>query len=134
MQNLSLKQQKELLLNPNVQKLTDKHVVFKSKFKIKAIKQYFNGKSPNEIFSDAGIDLSSFSEDYCRNCLKRWLKKHRDGGFDALKSDMRGKGATGRPKSENLNNLSYEELEAIVKMQKEVIDELKKRKALAKKK
>lgn len=134
MQNLSLKQQKELLLNQNVQKLTDKHVVFKPKFKIKAVKQYFNGKSPSEIFSEAGIDLSWFADDYSKSCLKRWVKKHREGGFDSLKDDERGKGATGRPKSESKEKLSYEELEAVVKMQKEVIAELKKRKALAKKK
>jgi hypothetical protein len=39
-----------------------------------------------------------------------------------------------RPKKANLDKLTYEELQAIVEIQRGVIEELKKKRALAKKK
>ncbi|MFT6633228.1 MAG: hypothetical protein ACJAS4_003198 [Bacteriovoracaceae bacterium] len=74
MQELSDYQRKELLKNLNVEKITDKHVVFTSKFKIKAVELYFDGKSPNAIFEDAGIKTHYFKSKYSQLCIKKWKK------------------------------------------------------------
>lgn len=134
MKTLSEKERRALLKNPNVKKITEKHVVYTSKFKIHALEAYLNGKSPNQIFLDAGIDPDVFVTRYCQSCLKRWKKKCQEEGLESLREDKRGSGSTGRPKDESLNELTYEELLAVVEIQKEVILDLKKRNALAKKK
>lgn len=134
MQELSESQKRELLKNLNVSKITEKHVSFTAAFKIKAVERYLKGDSANQIFLDAGIDPSFFKHNYCRSCIKRWYKLASDDGKARLKSDQRGKGATGRPKTTKLSTLSYDELQVIIEAQKEIIEELKKKKALAKKK
>nr|BFD65965.1 hypothetical protein HAGR004_09870 [Bdellovibrio sp. HAGR004] len=134
MHKLTTTQQAELLTNPNVQKITDGSVVYTPSFKIKATKSYLGGANPDQIFREAGIPPELFKNDYCRSCLKRWADKYKSGGSDALKEDKRGLGSPGRPRSENLDELTYEELKALVEIQKGVIDDLVKKRALAKKK
>jgi hypothetical protein len=134
MQELSDYQRRLLLKSPNVEKITEKHVVYKSKFKIKAVEKYLNGWKPTEIFEDAGIDPGYFINGYCRSCVKRWKKKYFEEGKEALKISQTGKNATGRPKSINTEEMTIDELKAMVEIQHEVIDMLKKNRALAKKK
>ena len=134
MQELSDYQRKELLKNPHVEKITDKHVVYTSKFKIKAVESYFDGKSPNRIFEDAGIKIHYFKPNYPQLCIKKWKKKYLEKGKESFDIELRGSSKVGRPKKENLDELTYEELRAVIDIQREVIEELKKRKALVKKK
>jgi len=134
MQELSDYQRKELLKNPNVEKITEKHVVFTSKFKIKAVELYFDGKSPKQIFEDAGIKTHYFKSNYPQFCIKKWKKKYLEKGKESFDIELRGSSKVGRPKKENLDELTYEELRAVIDIQREVIEELKKRKALVKKK
>ncbi len=134
MHNLSKSQKSELLKNPNVEKITDKHVVFTSKFKVQAVEAYLSGQSQDLIFSKAGINLDWFIPYYARDSIKKWKKKYTEQGAESFYVETRGLGATGRPKNENFNELTYEELLAVVEIQKEVISDLKKRNALAKKK
>ena len=105
-------------------------------FKIKAVKLYLSGMSPKQIFQEENIPIDYFQDDYFRNCIKRWLYKFKNEGEDSLKEDGRtfGAGGPGRPKSENLDVLTYDELLTLVEIQKGVIEDLKKKKALAKKK
>lgn len=132
MHELSDKQKITLLANPNVQTITKSFVIFKVNFKIKAAKLYLEGVSSDKIFKDTGIPIEYFKTDFCRNCIKRWAKKLKSEGEDSLKHETRGN-KTGRPPKENFNELSYEELIALVQIQKEVIEEIKKQKALMKK-
>ena len=134
MQELSDYQRKELLKNPNVEKITEKHVVFTSKFKVKAVELYFDGKSPNRIFEDTGIKIHYFKPNYPQLCIKKWKKKYLEKGKESFDIELRGSSKVGRPKKENLNELTYKELRAVIDIQREVIEELKKRKALVKKK
>jgi len=134
MQNLSDYQRRKLLENPNVEKITEKHVVFTSNFKIKSVESFLNGLSATEIFNKEGINLNFFKPNYAQYCLKKWKKKYIEQGKEAFKIEKRGSGSTGRPKSQNLDKLTYEELQAIVEIQRGVIEELKKKRALAKKK
>ena len=57
-----------------------------------------------------------------------------DDGKEAFFVENRGSSTTGRPKKENLDELTYQELQAIIEIQRGVIEELKKKRALAKKK
>ena len=75
MHNLSKSQKSELLKNPNVEKITDKHVVFTSKFKVQAVEAYLSGQSQDLIFSKAGINLDWFIPSYARDSIKKWKKK-----------------------------------------------------------
>ena len=60
MRKLSVYQKRKLLENPNIEKITEKNVTFTSKFKIKAVEQYYKGLNPDQIFTDAGINLKIF--------------------------------------------------------------------------
>ncbi|WP_413613014.1 helix-turn-helix domain containing protein [Bdellovibrio sp. HCB-110] len=119
-----------------IERFTNSQIIYTYKFKIHAVEEYLRGISPEEIFKEAGIPLELLKKDYARNCLKRWVKQYKEHGLEALKEDKRGtaKGPLkGRPKK-NKDKLTYAELEAIVKIQTEVIETLKKRKALAQRK
>lgn len=133
---LSDAQKRALLENPNVEEITEKQIHFKAAFKINAVERYLEGKSPDDIFKDAGIPIEFFEERYCYYTLKKWKVKYQNEGKDSLRENKAGLGSIGRPKDKNLKNLSYEELQAIVQIQREIIKdlELKKKMALAKKK
>ena len=133
MQNFSKSQERILLDNPNVEKITDSHVVFTGTFKIKAVALYHEGESPDAIFLKNGIDPKFFIPDFCRNCLKRWAKKQELDGKASFKKESRGHGATGRPTKPDLDSLSMEDLKDIIAVQEELIEILKKKKALARK-
>jgi transposase len=94
---LSDSERKLLENNSIVEKVTASNVTYTSKFKIKAVAEFSKGISPNQIFSDAGIDLQMFGKTYAKKCLSRWRKIHEELGNDGLKSERRGSGATGRP-------------------------------------
>lgn len=134
MQELSDYQRRILSKNPNVKKITEKHVVYTSNFKIRAVESYISGKSPDAIFESSGIDPKFFISDYCQSCIKRWKKKYLEKGEESFEIEKRGSSTIGRPKKENLDKLTYEELQAIVEIQQGVIEELKKKRALARKK
>lgn len=124
----------ELLKNPNVESITNFQVHYTANFKIKAVEASLIGISPEKHFIENGIDPSWFISGYCASCLKRWKNKYQSEGRESLKVSLTGKNATGRPRYENIKELSYDELNFLVELQKEVIEDLKKQKALAKKK
>lgn len=119
-----------------VERITDSQIIYTYKFKMEAVEEYLRGNSPEEIFKEAGIPVELLKKDYARHCLKRWVKQYKEHGLEALKGDKRGtaKGPLkGRPKKID-DDLTYEELKAIIQIQTEVIETLKKRRALAQKK
>ena len=132
MHTLTLPQRSKLLANRNVQEVSEKSVSFTSAFKIKAVQQYLDGSSPDQIFLDAGIPINFFKADYCRSCIKRWVQKFQAKGEESLKED--GRGSTGRPKKERPEDLTYDELLALVEIQREALEEVKKQNALERKK
>lgn len=122
MQELSDYQRRALLKNPNVEKITDKHVVYTSKFKVYAVEEYLRGISSNDIFLSKQINPEFFRKNYCKYCLKRWKKKYLEYGKESFDVDHRGSGKSrGRSKKP-----TYEELEAIVAIQREALGYAKK--------
>ena len=136
MHHLTNVQKRTLLENPNVEEITDKHIHYSGAFKIKAVESYLKGERPDQIFEKSGINPTLFEENYCLYTLKRWKKKYEEDGRDSLRISNTGLKSTGRPINENLDELSYEELQTIVEIQRKIITELelKKKLALAKKK
>lgn len=134
MHTFTPQQRSKLLANRCVRNVSEKTVSFNPEFKIKAVLRYLEGISPNQIFHDAMIPLEYFKQNYPKYCLKKWVKKYQLGGVDSLKEDGRGSGSPGRPKNERLEDLTYDELLALVEIQEEALEEVKKQNALARKK
>ena len=75
------KEEKELLeLNPNIQTVLSNQVLYSKEFKEKAIEEYENGKSANQIFQDAGIDISILSKqyDYASKTISKWRNANKE--------------------------------------------------------
>jgi hypothetical protein len=89
---------KGLEKNPNVKKITAINIAYTSRFKLRALKLFLNGESPNKIFLDAGIDLGLFGATYSKRCLARWKKLFDKHGEQGLKKEYRGAGALSRKK------------------------------------
>lgn len=122
--------------NPNVLKTTTSHIIYKPSFKIKALQLSEEGISPKEIFSTHGLGFDFFNEHYFRTCIKRWKRIVRTTGQKGLTRELRGRMASGggRPKkAKDIKSLTLKELQALAQVQYEVIEDLKKRKALASK-
>ena len=105
-----------------VEKVTEKMLVFKQSFKRKAVAKSRQGYTANQIFKDAGIDISKYAPKYFHHLLKRW--KHDD-----LSDGI----AQGRPRKEaekSLEEMSIDELKARVAYLELENDFLKKLKAL----
>ncbi|SDY15205.1 hypothetical protein SAMN04488081_2226 [Salimicrobium album] len=93
-------QRKELASNPNVLKVTDRSITYAPAFKVKAVKENQEGKSPSHIFVNHGFDVAMIGAKKPKECLKRWRKIFHEHGEDGL----RGKGSTGRPSSKHLSS------------------------------
>lgn len=132
MQSFTAKQKAELLSNPNVVKITENHLNFTPEFMILAVELYYDGLEAEEIFEVNGFNTKYFEKDYLRLSLKRWKLKYEVRGKESFFTESRGSGATGRPKT-NLDELTVDELKAIIFIQGELLEEVKKKKALAKK-
>jgi transposase-like protein len=97
---LTQEQVKELLKNENVSRCSQKSITFSPDFKLRAVKQYYEGRhSPAMIFSEAGLDLDIFNGDKPKDCLKRWRKIYNTKGEKSLLTESRGKHGGRKPKS-----------------------------------
>lgn len=103
-------QRKLLVSNKNIEKVTSSNVQFTVKFKLSSLKEFESGRSAEEIFESAGIDLSLFKPGYAGKSVSRWRKAYSEQGKDAFTREHRGKNSSGRPKSRNSFKNDAEEL------------------------
>lgn len=78
------KEERELLENnPNVKSVTINQIYYTEEFKEKAIKEYLEGKSANQIFREAGINIEEISvqSSYASSILSKW-RKRKEGSSD----------------------------------------------------
>ncbi|WP_174735234.1 HTH domain-containing protein [Mesobacillus harenae] len=94
---------KELEKNPNVLSASDRTISYSREFKVKAIEEYKEGKTPVQIFIDHGFDLVLIGRKQPQKCLHRWRKTYDRYGKEGLLVERRGKGSTGRPSSKSLS-------------------------------
>jgi transposase len=93
-------ERESLLTNPNVLKIGNSNITYCPEFKLKAIKEYTDGKFPMQIFIDAGIDVSILGAENPGRCLARWKKSYKKQGEKGLLDEQRGK--LGRPRTKEL--------------------------------
>ena len=98
------KQMDKLLQNPNVDKCSEKSISYSKSFKVKAVKEWEAGVSPQEIFRQAGFNVSVIGLDKPKQCLKRWRRTLREKGVNSLKTETRGKGGGGGRKKAKWKN------------------------------
>lgn len=104
----SAEQIKVLLDNPNVAKCSSKSVAYSKKFKIRAVKEYYEqGLGPNAIFQKAGFDLNVLGRDKPKNCLKLWKRIYKAKGEEGLSTESRGRNGGRRPKDKESTDLEY---------------------------
>jgi transposase len=131
MNSFSESDKKRLLNCPWIEKVTDCHVVFKAKFKIKAVKLNMDGMSPFDIFLKFNIEISLFHKNFPRKCLERWRNTYRNFGEEGFKNETRGVKSKGRPPKQKLDpNNKNALLERLAYLEEEN-DFLKKLHALA---
>jgi len=117
--------------NPNVEKTTEKHIVFTADFKEQLVNDNINGISPIESFQKAGFEVSIFPKLYIKDAVMKLRQIHRKYGALAFTHNRRGKAATGR-KCKNSKDLSETQLRNRVAYLEAEVDFLKKLRALAK--
>ncbi len=71
-----------------------KSITYNKEFKLKAVKQYYDGYTPAMIFEQARLGID---KERARECLKRWRKTYKQKGKEGLAKDNRGH--AGRPKT-----------------------------------
>ncbi|MCM3089394.1 helix-turn-helix domain containing protein [Bhargavaea ginsengi] len=81
--------------NPNVLHVTGKTIQYAPEFKLNAVKAYQEGKTPYEIFLEAGLDPKLIGRDTPKDSLKRWRKSYDALGEEGLLSERRGRGSAG---------------------------------------
>ncbi|WP_152382207.1 IS3 family transposase [Paenibacillus brasilensis] len=84
----------------NVLHITERSIAYQPTFKLAALKAYQEGKTPAEIFREAGFNLDMIGRENPNRCLKRWRKTFASQGEAGLLEEQRGKGSTGRPAAE----------------------------------
>jgi len=92
-----------ILQNKHVLRVSDKTISYCSDFKAEAVRaNLVEGKSPLLIFHEAGFDLDLIGRETPKRCLKRWRAVFTERGEAGLRTDQRGKNATGRPAEREL--------------------------------
>lgn len=93
-----------LLQNPNVEKCSEKSITYSKDFKVAAIQQWEAGTPPQEIFRQAGFNVSIIGLEKPGACLNRWRHTFREKGVNSLKTETRGKGKGGGRKKTKWDN------------------------------
>jgi transposase len=93
-------QMEELQKNPNVVGVTKTGITYHPDFKVKAVMEYLNGKSPKEIFVEQGFDLGIIGVELPRKRLYQWREIYIEIGESGLLTDNRGKGT--KPSSKEI--------------------------------
>jgi len=105
----------ELSKNPNVKHVSIKGITYQEAFKEYFLEANAQGKTPREIFIEAGFDIEILGNDRVKSSGKRWRKQSKR--LEGVK-DTR-KGGSGRPRTRDLTQ------DEIIKRQKAEIEYLK---------
>ena len=108
---LTPNQQSELNKNPYVKAVSEKAITYTDEFKRLFISENEAGKSPRQIFEEAGFDIGVIGMIRVQKSANRWRRSYRDQGITGLE-DTR-KYSTGRPLERELSlEEKYARLEA----------------------
>jgi transposase len=87
--------------NPCVYECTQKSIHYTFEFKKRSLDLYAQGISPNEIWKQAGFDVSIWKKGYCGYTLKDWRRMVKDKGVESL-TKRGGIQADKGPKNESI--------------------------------
>ena len=90
------KQIAELESNQYIEFCSERYIWYTAAFKVKAVKQYNKGYSSQEIFKQAGFNISIIGKKKIKGCLSRWRKTYSILGEAGLLQERTRKG---RPKT-----------------------------------
>jgi hypothetical protein len=120
--------------NPNVLKVSEKGFTYEPQFKLHAVSSHAKGRTPTQIFLDAGFDLKLIGSEKPKDCLRRWRQVYASLGEKGLLHERRGSQSGGRPpKMELTIEDKLRRSEARVKLLEAENDFLKKLDALERK-
>ena len=100
-----------ILANPNVKSCRNSSITFKGEFKLKAIKEYAEGKGPKRIFEERGLTLELLKKHstFFVGSIADWKRIHKKKGDTGLLEERRGGKGTIKGKRLKLSNLSDKE-------------------------
>jgi len=80
----SSKQIAQLRKNPCVWRVSARSINYTCEFKERALGLYAQGIKPDDIWRQAGFDISIWKKHYCRYTLKDWKRLVTKGGLESL--------------------------------------------------
>ncbi len=96
-------QQNLLSQNPYITKVTEKSITYSEEFKLYAINEYAKGKTPTEIFREAGLEPKIIGSKNPVRSLSRWLSVYFKEGQAGLMGEKRDNKSSGRPKTSDMS-------------------------------
>lgn len=93
----TVQEKEELLKSDAIEKIANTNVTYAKEFKVFAVGEYMTGKTPLQIFIEAGIDVDIIGREQPQKCLQRWRVIHDTYGPEALLKENRGTFSSGRP-------------------------------------
>jgi len=94
----TVQEKAELLKSDAIEKIANSSVTYSKEFKVFAVGEYIAGKTPLQIFIEAGINVNILGRSVPTKCIDRWRKTHQEYGVEGLLQETRGTGSKGRPK------------------------------------
>ena len=62
----------------------ERSIHYTYEFKKRALELYAQGINPDEIWKQAGFDVSMWKKDYCRYTIKDWRRMEKKRGLESL--------------------------------------------------
>ncbi len=81
--------------NPNIASVSERSIQYTAEFKVKVVRENMEGKGPQQIFAEAGFDLTVIGKRKAQSALNRWCQTFRKDGEESLRNDTRGKALGG---------------------------------------
>lgn len=116
----TVQEKEELLKSDAIEKIANSSATYSKKFKVFAVGEYMTGKTPLQIFIEAGINVNILGREQPERCLSRWRKIHDKYGINGLLQENRGVGSSGRPSKKVLTT---EEKLAKLERENEILKE-----------
>ena len=116
----TVQEKEELLKSDAIEKVANSSATYSKEFKVFAVGEYMTGKSPLQIFIEAGIDVNILGREQPKRCLERWNKIHAKYGPNGLLHENRGIGSSCRPSKKILTT---EEKLAKLERENEILKE-----------
>ncbi len=92
----TVQEKEELLKSTAIEKVANSSATYSKEFKLFAVGEYMTGKTPMQIFIEAGINVNILGKEQPHKCLMRWRKIHDIYGPNGLLQENRGLCSSGR--------------------------------------